>query len=379
MNGGDKTDGLADAISIASEKGYVLYLDLDTISDKYNLSLGDFDWLCNELSLRGIILYDKAPLTKKEFDEDEYQDKSHLDYDEIYERIKQKCPSLTPFVNAVRRIIPPQYGEIQRLKYQIIEKNEYARKRMIEMHLRIALKLSLQRSEQFDHDISELIEIACLGLIRAIDKYNPDENGSIQSYISLWILQYFNRYQPLKRALVNYSTQKRDLYFMAYPSIKAYGCEGCDQLYRCKKIRNLLMEKNNWPFSTSDVAVEEATPDELFSQMFSEDYIEDEKWDSSLAGIAHSSIQTLDASFKKILNQELHNVLCSAMKNLSEKERYVVMARNGFFSDSEEMTLEAIGIKLGLSRERIRQIESKTYKKLKSLLLARRILPRHYT
>ena len=149
MEGGDRASSLNDALNISSKKGYILYQDLDSIAEKNSLSLSDLDWVCNELSIRGVLLYDKAPVNE-EFDEEDYVDMAHLDYDEIYEKIKKIAPSLSFLVNKVSQIIPPQFGEIQRLKYQVIEGNKYARRRMIEMHLRIALKIALQRAEQFD-------------------------------------------------------------------------------------------------------------------------------------------------------------------------------------------------------------------------------------
>ena len=245
MEGGVRADSLNQALEISSKKGYILYQDLDSISDNYSFSLSDLDWLCNELSIRGVLLYDKAPATNKEFDED-YIDRAHLDYEEIYKRIKSLAPSLSFFVDKVSQIIPPQHGEIQRLKYQILEGNCYARRRMIEMHLRIALKIALQRAEQFDatdEELIDLVDIACIGLVTAVDKYNPDENGSFQGYASMWMLQNLNRYQLPKRVLIYYSFQKRNLYFEAYPFLKSCGCIECKNIANCIKARKNLIEK----------------------------------------------------------------------------------------------------------------------------------------
>ena len=372
--GGERANSLNASIEISSKNGYILYKDLDDIANIHNLSLGDLDWLCNELSLKGILVYDKAPLTNEEFSDEDFDDRSHLDYSQIFNNIKEKSPSLAPFADNVSKIIPPQYGEISRLKYQIIEGNEYARRRMIEMHLRIALKHALQRSEQYNHDIIELVEIACWGLVTAIDKYNPNENGSFQSYASLWILQHFSRYQPIKRALIKYSAQKRNAYFDIYPFLNKKGCLECSNLSKCNKIREeIYNEKIVEDYSFIDDAINESIPDELFSQIFDNDYLDDEKWDEELAKIAQTSICTLDESFEYLINQELHSFLWIVMSILTQKEKYVVLARNGFFKDGEEMTLDAIGNKFGITRERVRQIEKRTYEKLRKELRRFRI------
>lgn len=369
MEGGGRTNSLQEAISISSSRGYLLYNDLDLLADKHNLSIGDLDWVCNELSMHGIILYDKSPITDESFSEDEYDDRAHLDYDEIYQKIKLKCPSLSPFVERVRKIVPPQIGEVQRLKYQVLEGNDYARRRMTEMHLRVALKMALIRSEQFDIDLSDLVGIACVGLINAVDKYNPDENGPFHSYASLWILQNFNRRQPIHRALVSYSAQKRNLYLEAYPILKSHGCTECNDFETCNKAREILVSKLDWDFDSANVAIDQMIPDELFSQVIDNDFLEDINWDYALAEIAHETIQTLDTSLETVVNQELHEVLYNVLNDLSEKAQFVAKGRNGWILNGKEMTLDSIGKQLGVTRERIRQIEKKAYGKLRSKLL----------
>ena len=146
-------------------------------------------------------------------DEDEYDDFcSKATMKRFYNRIIELSPSLEPFVNGVRDIIPPQRHEIKQLKYQIVDGNEYARSRMIEMHLRIALRVALQRSEVFDMDIEDAIGYACIGLIIAVDKYDPDTFGAFASYATLWILQNISREQSTRRPLVYYPVhQKRKI------------------------------------------------------------------------------------------------------------------------------------------------------------------------
>lgn len=366
MEGGDRASSLNDALNISSKKGYILYQDLDSIAEKNSLSLSDLDWVCNELSIRGVLLYDKSPVNEG-FDEEDYVDMAHLDYDEIYEKIKKIAPSLSFLVNKVSQIIPPQFCEIQRLKYQVIEGNKYARRRMIEMHLRIALKIALQRAEQFDaidEELIDLVDIACLGLITAVDKYNPDENGAFQGYASMWMLQNLNRYQLPKRVLINYSYQKRNLYFEAYPFLKSCGCIGCTKIVNCNKARKKLIEGKGWKYTDADDAINETIADELFSQISDIDYLNDSGWDCFLAELAISSIKTLDASLDKIENQEMHDILWNALGQLSDKEQYIVKARNGFTENDGEMTLEDIGKQLEVTRERIRQIEARAYRKL---------------
>jgi len=72
---------------------------------------------------------------------------------------------------------------------------------------------------------------------------------------------------------------------------------------------------------------------------------------------------------RRILQQEIATLLTS----LTERERHVIIARFGLYS-SEEMTLEAIGQNLKLTRERIRQIQSKVIRKLGHPRRARKLM-----
>lgn len=154
-------------------------------ADKHSLPIQDFNWLCNAITSRGIIVYNEIPSSLLVDDNDEYDDFAQSDYDALYARIIKLSPLLEPFVNAVRNIIPPQGQEINQLKYQIVDGNDYARARMIEMHLRITLKLTLQRTESFDMDIEDAIGYACKGLIMTVDKHEPDTSKAFSSYASL--------------------------------------------------------------------------------------------------------------------------------------------------------------------------------------------------
>ena len=70
------------------------------------------------------------------------------------------------------------------------------------MHLRLALKIGFQRAKSYDADIEETIGDACVGLISAVDRYDPDKNGPFSSYASRWILQNVTREQPTQNRLI---------------------------------------------------------------------------------------------------------------------------------------------------------------------------------
>lgn len=66
-------------------------------------------------------MYSEAPSSASATDDDEHDDFAQSDYEAVYKRIIELSPSLEPFVNGVRDIIPPQRQEIKQLKYQIVD------------------------------------------------------------------------------------------------------------------------------------------------------------------------------------------------------------------------------------------------------------------
>lgn len=132
MEGDKSQEAYNYLIYLASSQGYVTFDEIMDCADKHSLPIQDFNWLCNAITSRGIIVYNEIPSSLVAADNDEYDDFGQSDYEAVYTRIIELSPSLEPFVNDVRNIIPPQRQEINQLKYQIVDGNDYARSRMIE-------------------------------------------------------------------------------------------------------------------------------------------------------------------------------------------------------------------------------------------------------
>lgn len=329
-------------IDLANNQGYVTFDEIMDCADEHDLPIQDFDWLSNSITSRGILVYSESPSSASAID-DEYDDFAQSDYEAVYKRIVELNPSLEPFVNDVRDIIPPQRQEIKQLKYQIVDGNEYARSRMIEMHLRIALRVALQRAEAFDMDIEDAIGYACIGLTMAVDKYDPDTSGAFASYATLWILQNISREQATCRPLVYYPVHQKENYFAVYPLLKNHGCIECIDLWKCEKARQMITDKLECSDKDAERAVAQMIPDLRIEDLI--DLYSDE-----------DVIQT-------IYNKMRSDVVADTLKTLTRREEAILRLRYGF--DGSEQTLEQIGNRYNITRERIRQIEIKALKKLR--------------
>lgn len=183
-------NALVNLIKLSSEKGFLVFDDIYDAADNWALSIKDIDYLSSSIISRGILVYDEAPVTNAADSSDkDYDDYAQRDYDVVFDKVIELDPGLEAFITTVRNIIPPQAREMDRLKYQVQEGNLYARERVIQMHLRFAVRIALQRAEVFGCEIADILQEACIGLITAVDRYDPDSSGSFGSYASLWILQ----------------------------------------------------------------------------------------------------------------------------------------------------------------------------------------------
>lgn len=368
-------------VSLSMEQGYLLFDDIFPCSDKYNLDIQDIDRLTSKLLDNGIILYEKKPAVKKidsELQNEEFDDWAHNDYEPIYLKIVALDSSLKFFVDYVRKTVPPQRREMQQLQYQMLEGNQFARKRVIEMHLRLGLKLALQYSERYENDISEMISLAYEGICKAADSFKPDENGKFSGYASYWIMQVFMRNMQTKRPLVYYPTQQLNAYFKLYKYL--------DYL----KIDNncLIVDKFNISKIAKLLCISENAAKEILLTFIPFESL-DEISETKYKCLFYNTFE------EEICNKFFCEKLNKLLDSLKEKERAVIKYRFGLWNKSDSdyktavklvesklyndpghydygisLTLEEVGCLYGVTRERIRQIETKGLKKLREKLKA---------
>lgn len=348
---------LKKAVAVVDKKGYITFDDMLSIAIEEQLNTPEIDRFSRLIANRGIIIYDEEP-EEIQKDTAKYEDYAQLDYDNIYDEIVNKCENLKPFIEEIKEIIPPQYGELNTLPYQVIDGNEYARTRMIEMHLRQALRLALQRVEVFELNIEDTIEDAIVGLINAVDKYEPDINSTFAGYMNLHCLQTMSRNQDTQNPLIYFPVYQKEEYFKIYPDLKEK---------MCKAGKNIEFKSNEIKFVMSELKCDEETAKQILlgcieNTELDEDFLVEEGKEEYLYE-EHSS--EIEINRKLVLEELRTNLLNYLDKLLSKREKRVILQRFGLNEEEEVKTLVEIGEDYGVSRERIRQIETKAIKKLK--------------
>lgn len=370
---------LANLIQLSSEKGFLVFDDIYDVADRWNLSIRDVDYLSSSIATRGILVYDEAPVTNAAgSSEDDYDDYAQRDYEVVFNRVIELDPGLEDFINTVRAVVPPQAREMDQLKYQVQEGNLYARERVIQMHLRFAVRIALQRAELYDCEIADTLQEACIGLITAVDRYDPDSSGPFGSYASLWILQNISRAQATQRPVVYYPVHKKEGYFTMYPILKESGYLDSD-IWTNPEVRRLIQDRLGCGIDYAEDIINQSMPIEslddiyeMFLKNIEIDEIQGDVFENIIEnGIPQDVFQNInsDAFYwnddvcEEIEQRALRKILENLMGELSGREQEILKARYGF-EDGVEKTLEEVGQTFGVTREGIRQIEAKALRKL---------------
>ena len=239
------------------------------------------------------------------------------------------------------------------LSQRIAQGDESARKEMIQANLRLAVKIS-RRYTGRGVSLADLIEEANLGLIRAVEKFDAAHGCRFSTYATWWIRQ------SIERAIMNQSRTIRVPVHVAkeYRSVQACAAELRVSLGR----------------DPSDEEVAKAMGISLSRlQMLSASHIATESTDEPLHNQGEFTLYEVTPDERADMPhgrmEKLHRdqMIQMWMKELDDKERRVVRLRFGIDSHEDPWTLEAIGEEMGVTRERIRQIQVSALKKLRAM------------
>ncbi len=302
--------------------------------DRAGLDLKDISLLTGERR--------KRPREKEEV-EDQHNEDTTLDKTpmKIYLTQIEHIPLLTPVeeVQLARKVQSKHRGSAQ------------ARQRMIRSNLRLVISIA-KRYSNMGLPFSDLVEEGNIGLMRAVEKFNPERGYRFSTYASWWIKQ------AIMRALSNQGKTIRIPVYMY------------DIISKWRRVRDGLTQKLNRVPTRKEIAKIMEVPVQKIQEI------------ENIAGRPSSLNAPIsmdgNAELVDILPDDegrnpevrLHEMLKSErlhhfLNQLDERERKILILRFGLLNQDTH-TLEEVAQKFGITRERVRQIEAIALSKIRT-------------
>ena len=281
-----------------------------------------------------------------------------VDEDVREETREQSRANLSVYLAEISRIPLLPREEEKVLSVRVRAGDAQAKQRMVEANLRLVVQIA-RRYLNRGLPLPDLIEEGNLGLIRAVEKFDPDRGTRFSTYATWWIRQ------AVVRALAN---QARTIRLPVHVEML---------LARYMREHRRLTQVLGRPPGTAELAAALGISEQEVEEL-EEVRQQPVSLDTPVGGERHSTLGDMIAdrtadpadSFASLFRDR--SELVSVLDDLAANERTVLRRRFGLEGDPPE-TLEAIGQRLKLSRERVRQIESAGIRKLRALLAARGI------
>ncbi len=333
--------------------------DVIDIATKNHLSEDEeedlFNWIQenDEILMSGEDEEDELEDEDEEEDEEDEEDdsedtSSQVDRKKSFDSMKAYLQE----IGAVDRLTPEEEIEIGK---RAAQGDPEAKEIMINANLRLVVAMArkfLNRGLSYQ----DLIQEGNIGLMRAVEKFDPDKGFRFSTYATWWIRQ------SLTRAIAD---QSRDIRIPVHTT---------EQIYKIKKIQRELFQEFNREPTPEEIAekipgMDAAKVTDLLS--VSQDTISlesptgDEE-DSTLGDfIKDDSIKGPEDVFK---SEALKDQIDKVLKELPEREEAIVRMRFGLDGTGTVKTLDEVGKIYGITKERVRQIENKAMRRLKMII-----------
>ena len=323
-------------------RGFVTMAEILMIFPDLEKDINGLEMLCDDMATYGIEIKEKRSFLETESEKKGYKEDLKLKVDPI--QIYLREISKTSFLTA---------DEEKELAKMIEKSDAQATARLIQANLRLVVSIAKKYIGKSNNlTLLDLIQEGNLGLFRAVEKFDWRRGYKFSTYATWWIRQAINR------ALADQARTVRIPVHMI------------ETISKYSKVRRELLQSLGREPSSEETAAEMGLPIEkvnyitkIFQRTASLESPVSDDADSSILSDFVKDTKTVSPSLeasRNLLKKRLGDILV----DLNSREQNILSMRFGL-EDGVTHTLEEVGNKFGVTRERIRQIEAKSLEKIR--------------
>ncbi|GAA0308388.1 RNA polymerase factor sigma-32 [Rhodovulum strictum] len=255
------------------------------------------------------------------------------------------------------------------------ERDEAALHRLITAYMRLAISMAA-KFRRYGAPMNDLIQEASLGLMKAADKFDPDRGVRFSTYAVWWIKASIQDYVMRNWSMVRTgSTSSQKSLFFNMRRVQARlerEAAGRGETLDRHQLRQMIATEVGVPLADVEM-MEGRLSGSDFSLNATQSSDEDgREWIETLEDDAAQAADIVETGRDRA---QLRGWLVNALSELNERERFIVQERK---LRDEPRTLESLGNELGLSKERVRQLEAAAFGKMRKSLEARAPEVQHF-
>ena len=349
LEGSDELGGL---IAKGTERGYLTFEEIASTLEEVEVTKEQVSDLHSHLVEQGVDVIAADGVTAYKESKGEGSSNGNGKRQELDLTVEPSLDSLRLYLRSIGTVDLLTAGEEVALAKRIERGDVAAKRHMVEANLRLVVSISksyLGRGLSF----LDLIQEGSLGLIRAVEKFDYRRGYKFSTYATWWIRQAVTRALADKsrtiRIPVHMVEKLNRVVHVERSLVQQLGREpepaeiGAQLGWTAREVREVLR------VSQMTVSLEKPVGDEDDSELG--DFVADEQTESPFEA-ASDNLQREDVA--------------RALAALPSRDREVLELRYGL-GGRQPMTLEEVGVAFGVTRERIRQIENNTLKRLKAM------------
>jgi RNA polymerase sigma-32 factor len=254
-------------------------------------------------------------------------------------------------------------------------RDERALHRLITAYMRLAISMAA-KFRRYGAPMNDLIQEASLGLMKAADKFDPERGVRFSTYAVWWIKASIQDYVMRNWSMVRTgSTSSQKALFFNLRRVQA-------KLEREASQRGETLDQHQMrQMVAADIGVPVHDVEMMEGRLSGSDYSlnatqsADEDGREWIDALEDDGVQAAEMIEEAHDGARLRGWLVNAMQGLNARERYIVAERK---LKDEGRTLESLGEELGLSKERIRQLEAAAFAKMRRSLETQSREVRHF-